>query len=84
MRQWKGRDRRQQKGENVRSRRLGIAAINRISTRTQRLGDRKCGDRAHCQECHRAEALHNPLSVQIFSFVFKSVEGLENINGYYP
>ena len=54
---------RQQRGENARSRRLGIAVVNTIGARTQRPGDRRCGDGAHRRECHRAEAPHNTLGV---------------------
>ena len=63
VRQQKGEDGRQQKGENVRLWRLGIVVVNRIGARAQRPGDRKCGNRAHRPECHRAEVPRNPLGV---------------------
>ena len=56
VRRWKGKGRRQQKGENTRSWRLGIVVVNMIGARAQRPGDRKHGNGAPRRECHRAEA----------------------------
>ena len=61
VRQRKDEGERQQRGENARSRRLGIMVINTIGARAQRPGDRKRGDGAHRRECHRAEAPRNTL-----------------------
>ena len=61
VRRQKDKGERQQRGENARSRRLGIAVVNTIGARTQRPGDRKRGDGVHHRECHRAEAPRNPL-----------------------